>query len=180
MVTARGGGHWAATKRGGSSWGWGPGHPSAMSHLPAAGVWPLIPSPACLGRLPVTTWESPLPSAPTAPRSPRPSSRRAHRPPPQSRMLSWGHLLVPTAPQEPSAILQVCSPPPAPIRDAVLGPPSSPHHGRCEPSAILPGTHRTTPPPRSRMLSWAHLPVPSTVTSLAHHPHLRLARLPQC
>ncbi|XP_024848947.1 endosomal/lysosomal proton channel TMEM175 isoform X10 [Bos taurus] len=44
--------------------------------------------------------------SPQLPRSPRPSSRRAHRPPPQSRMLSWGHLLVPTAPQEPSAILQ--------------------------------------------------------------------------
>ena len=86
----------------------------------------------------------------------------------------------PHSSQEPSAILQACSPPPAPIQDAVLGPPSSPHHGCCEPSAILPGTHRTTPQPRSRMLSWAHLPVPSTVTSLAHHPHLRLARLPQC
>ncbi|XP_059743450.1 endosomal/lysosomal proton channel TMEM175 isoform X2 [Bos taurus] len=57
----------------------------------------LLPRGCCPGP---TFW------SPQLPRSPRPSSRRAHRPPPQSRMLSWGHLLVPTAPQEPSAILQ--------------------------------------------------------------------------
>ena len=78
----------------------------AMSPLPT-GALALIPSPACLGHVPVTTWESPLPSAPTAP-------------------------------QEPSAILRACSPPPCPA------------------------------PPRSGMLSWAHLPVPTTVAVSPH------------
>ena len=89
-----------------------------MSHLPAAGVWPLNPSPACLRRLPVT-WESPLPSASTAP-------------------------------QEPLAILPgvLTAPPPPPIWDSVLGPPSSPHHGHREPLAILPGVLTAPPNPR--------------------------------
>ena len=98
----------------------------------------------------------------------------------------------PHSSQEPSAILQACSPPPAPIQDAVLGPPSGPHSSPgalghppgvltaprpnpgCCPGATfwspqLPRSPRPSsrcahrPPPRSGMLSWAHLPVPTTV-----------------
>ncbi|XP_024848943.1 endosomal/lysosomal proton channel TMEM175 isoform X5 [Bos taurus] len=71
--------------------------PGALGHPPGVLTAPR-PNPGCCPG--PTFW------SPQLPRSPRPSSRRAHRPPPQSRMLSWGHLLVPTAPQEPSAILQ--------------------------------------------------------------------------
>lgn len=63
----------------------GPGAQVAPPPCPAflqGGVRPLNPSPACLGRPPITTCNSPCPAPPKLPRSPWPSSQACSPPPP--------------------------------------------------------------------------------------------------
>lgn len=77
----------------------GPGAQVAPPPCPAFlqwGVWLLNPSPACLGRPPITTCNSPLPSPPKAPQEPLAILPGVlTTPTPQSRVPSWAHLPVP-------------------------------------------------------------------------------------
>lgn len=119
----------------------GPGAQVAPPPCPAflqGGVRPLNPSPACLGRPPITTCNSPCPAPPKLPRSPWPSSQACSPPPP------------PNPGCRPGPTFQ--SPP-----WSRPGPPSPPPSGPSTPVLTLKPRACSA---RGLLFPWAHAPQP--------------------